>query len=292
MRLATRWRDSWRTMDPEMGQRRARRVTVNGEDFDVVRMGSGDPLVVVPGLAGGWRLATPLLRRLARTRQVISYNLRGDLKRGAGPLGQTRTPYVEMGQHAADLAGLIEGLGLERPSVLGLSFGGAIALELAVEQPRLIDSLIVQGIESRFHASTASAIVRRVLERYPLATNSPFINQFFNLLYAKKPEPGPLADFVVERIWDTPQSVMADRLAQLEHFDVTDRLWRIDAPTLVLAGARDAIIPASRQKRLAQDISGARYEALEGAGHIGFVTHADATARQVLDHLRRVKATA
>ncbi len=275
---------------PDAGSRRVRRLTVNGEAFEVVRMGWGDPLVVVPGMAGGWRLTTPLLRKLAKNHQVITYSLRGDLTRGAGPLGHTRAPYVEIGQHAADLAGLIENLGLERPSVLGVSFGGAIALELAVEQPRMLDSLIVQGMESRFHATTASAIVRRVLERYPLVPNSPFLNQFLNLLYAKKPEPGPRHDFVVDRIWETPQPVVAHRLAQLEHFDVTDRLWRIDAPTLVLAGSKDAIIPTSRQQRLANDISGARFESLEGAGHIGFVTHAEAMARQVQAHLQRVKA--
>lgn len=290
MRLSRKWQGYDAVLTPDFGARSASRVTVQGEDFDVVRMGRGDPLVVVPGMAGGWRLATPLLRALSRRFQVISYNLRGDRTHGAGPLGATRTPYVEIGQHAADLAALIERLGLERPSVLGVSFGGAVALELAVEQPHILDTLVVQGIEPKFRATTASAIVRHVLERYALPPDSPFVNQFLNLLYARKPEPGPAHDVVVDRIWQTPQSVIADRLAQLEQFDVTDRLWRLDVPTLVLAGAKDAIIPASRQRRLAQEISGARFEAIDGAGHIAFVTHADAMSVQVQAHLERIKA--
>lgn len=290
MRLSRKWRNHDAMIVPDSGARRSRRVTVQGEDFDVVRMGRGDPLVVVPGLAGGWRLTTPLLRALSRRFEVISYNLRGDRTYGAGPLGATRTPYVEIGQHAADLAALIERLGLERPSVLGVSFGGAVALELAVEHPHILDTLIVQGMEPKFRASTASAIVRHVLERYALPPDSPFVNQFLNLLYAKKPEPGPAHDTVVQRIWQTPQTVMAHRLAQLEQFDVTDRLWRLEVPTLVVAGAKDAIISASRQKRLAQEISGARFEAIEGAGHIAFVTHAEAMAHQVQAHMERVKA--
>lgn len=290
MRLASKWQGHEAAIVPDAGARASRRVTIQGEDFDVVRMGHGDPLVVVPGMAGGWRLTTPLLRSLSRRFEVIAYNLRGDRTYGAGPLGATHTPYVEIGQHAADLAALIDRLGLERPSVLGVSFGGAVALELAVEHPQILDTLIVQGIESKFRSSTASAIVRRVLETYALPLDSPFINQFLNLLYAKKPEPGPAHDAVVQRIWQTPQSVMAHRLAQLEQFDVTDRLWRIDVPTLVVAGAKDAIISASRQKRLAQEISGARFEAIEGAGHIAFVTHAEAMACQVQAHMERVKA--
>ncbi len=119
----------------------------------------------------------------------------------------------------------------------------------------------------------ASSIARRVLERYPLPNDSPFVNQFFNLLYGRKPEPGPLVDFVVERIWETGQGVMARRLAQLESFDVSDQLWRIDVPTLVLAGGRDVIVPPSRQQALAKSIAGAQYEVLPDAGHIGFLTH-------------------
>ena len=87
-----------------------------------------------------------------------------------------------------------------------------------------------------------------MLERFPLPSDNRFVNQFFNLLYGAKPEPGPLIDFVVDRIWETDQSVMAQRLAQLELFDVSDRLWRIDVPTLIVAGARDAIVPAARQR--------------------------------------------
>ena len=130
-----------------------------------------------------------------------------------------------------------------------------------------------------------SSIARRVLERFPLPRDNGFLNQFFNLLHGAKPEPGPLTSFVVERIWETDQSVMAQRLAQLESFDVSERLWKIDTPTLVLAGSKDAIVPAARQKLLAQSIPGARLEVLEGAGHIGFLTHRREIARQVQRHL-------
>ena len=60
--------------------------------------------------------------------------------------------------------------------------------------------------------------------------NNRFVNQFFNLLHGGKPESETLADFVVERCWETDQSVMASRLHALESFDVSERLWQIDAP--------------------------------------------------------------
>ena len=133
------------------------------------------------------------------------------------------------------------------PAVFGVSFGGAIALELATTHPERLGALVVQGAESRFRTTLGATIARRVLERFPLPSDNRFVNQFFNLLHGGKPEPGPLVDFVVERCWETDQSIMAQRIALLETFDVSDRLWRIDVPTLVLAGSRDVIVPASRQ---------------------------------------------
>jgi pimeloyl-ACP methyl ester carboxylesterase len=251
----------------------------------VVRLGRGDPLVLIPGLAGSWKLVLPLARRLARHFEVITYGLRGD---GHFPVGSGGI--WDIGGHADDLADLIDHLGLERPTVFGVSFGGAIALELALEHPSCLGSLIVQGADAKFPSTIGTSIARRVLERFPLPADNRFVNQFFNLLHGSKPDPGPLVDFVAERIWETDQSVIAQRLAQLEIFDVCDRLWRIEAPTLVLAGTKDAIVKPARQKLLAQSIPGARLEMLEGAGHIGFLTHRAEVARQVVRHLRRVKA--
>jgi len=217
---------------------------------------------------------------LARHYQVTIPGLRGD----RFPTGTA--PPRDMAEHAHDLGSLIGQLGLERPALFGVSFGGAIALELAVEQPQRIGALILQGAEARFRTTLAATIARRVLERFPLPSDNGFVNQFFNLLHGGKPEPGPLPGFVVERCWETDQAVMARRIGLLESFDVSDRLWQIDVPTLVLAGTRDAVVPPSRQRALASEIAGARYATLEGAGHIGFLTHRAEVARQVRRFLR------
>ncbi len=274
MRIAARRRNDWMLSTHDVEGRQVQ-VRLGGEWVDVVQMGQGPPIVMVPGLAGGWKLLAPLAAALARHHQVTIPGLRGD----RFPMG---TSWVrELGDHARDLGDLIGQLGLERPALFGVSFGGAIALELAVEQPHRIGELILQGVEARFRTSLGATIARRVLERFPLPTDNGFLNQFFNLLHGGKPEPGPLSDFVVERCWETDQGVMARRIGLLESFDGSDRLWRIDLPTLVLAGTRDVIVPPARQRALASEIAGARYATLEGAGHIGFLTHRAEVARQV-----------
>jgi pimeloyl-ACP methyl ester carboxylesterase len=282
MRLAMKRRGEW-LMSSYFHEGSQHQVQIAGECVEVTEMGQGEPIVLVPGLAGGWKLLGPLAHLLAQNYRVISYGLRGD----RFPAGTAR-PH-DLGELAHDLGALIEEMGLERPAVFGVSFGGAIALELAVTQPQRLGALVLQGVEPRFRTTLGATIARRVLERFPLPSDNRFVNQFFNLLHGGKPEPGPLVDFVVERCWETDQSVMAERIALLETFDVTDRLWRIDVPTLVLAGSRDAIVPPVRQRALAAAIPGAGFELLEGAGHVGFLTHRKEVARRVRKLLRPVR---
>jgi pimeloyl-ACP methyl ester carboxylesterase len=288
MRLAAKWQTSWSIMSSCADAERVHSVRMERGWMDVLRLGKGDPIVLIPGLAGGWKLVLPLAQRLARDFAVFAVGFRDE--RSLWGADSSGLPIGDIADYADDVAGAMEILGLECPTVLGISFGGAIALELAVEYPHRLGGLIVHGAEARFHVTLGSKVARRVLERFPLPTDNCFVNQFFHLLYGAKPEPGPLVDFVVDRIWETEQRVMARRLALLEAFDVSDRLWRIEVPTLVLAGLRDIIVPASRQRVLAQGILGAQFEVIENAGHIGFLTHTTEVVRNVSRHLRRVKA--
>jgi pimeloyl-ACP methyl ester carboxylesterase len=289
MRLAAKWRGSWSVLADGSDRGRVEEACVDGEWVDVVRLGDGEPIVLVPGLAGSWKLLVPLAQHLARHFEVLIYGLRGDRFHAGGTESEVRRS-CEIGRHARDLASLLDQWGLESPTVFGVSFGGAIALELAAEFPERVGALIVHGAEAQFRPTIGSTIARRVLERFPLPSDNRFVNQFFHLLYGSKPEPSPLVDFVVERIWETDQTIMAHRLAELETFDISERLWRIEAPTLVLAGARDVIISAARQRGLAEQIAGARFELLENAGHVGFLTHTAEVVKNVRRHLRRVAA--
>lgn len=288
MRLAAKWRPEW-NWEADLAPEPPQPVLIGGECVDVVRLGRGRPLVLVPGLAGGWKLLWPMARSLARHCEVFICGLRGDRDPCIGLEGKPGVPW-DLSEYANDLSELIDRLNLSSPAVMGVSFGGAIALQLAIEHPHSLGSLIVYGADSRFRTSIASTIARRVLERYPLPCDSPFVNQFFHLLYGKKPEPGPVVDFVARRIWETGQGVMARRLAQLESFDIADQLWRIQVPTLIQAGGRDVIVPASRQRLLADAISGSRFRLIEDSGHIGFLTHRAEVVRGVRQHLARANA--
>jgi pimeloyl-ACP methyl ester carboxylesterase len=236
--------------------------------------GEGPPLVLVPGLAGGLELLGPLARLLARQYHVISFQLRGEDDCFALRRRFDRADLV------SDLAEFLDWRGLERPTLFGVSFGGVLALEYAARYPMRIHALGLQGVGSRFERGLVQRVASLVLSGYPLPPNSPFVNQFFNLLFGGKP-PRALFEFVTRQCWQTDQSVMAHRLRLLERLDLTDQLDRVTTPTLVLSGDRDLLVSAKSLDGLRRGLPRARVESLDGCGHLAFVTHPQRVAERL-----------
>src|SRR5438067_9755687 len=122
---------------------------------------------------------------------------------------------------------------------MGPSLGAIIALKFAIRFPYRLDRLIVQGVGARYERGLIQQIASTVLARFPLPADSPFVNQFFNLLFGGRQKHDSLFEFVTRQIWQTDQSVMAHRFRLVEDLDIADQLHFIKAPTLVLSGDRD-----------------------------------------------------
>jgi 3-oxoadipate enol-lactonase len=241
--------------------------------------GEGPPLVLVPGLAGGFELLGPLARCLCRHFQVISYQLRGEddcfaLRRR-----------FDLNDLVEDLREFLDWCGLENPPLMGVSFGGVLALQLAARHPHRLQALVVQGAGARFERGLLQQVAGLVLSRYPLPANSPFVNQFFNLLFGGKQKPGPLFDFVTRRCWQTDQSVMAHRFQLVEQLNLEDRLAAVRVPALLLAGERDLLVSPRSLAVLAREIADARVVALPRCGHLAFATQPERVAREVRQFL-------
>jgi pimeloyl-ACP methyl ester carboxylesterase len=244
--------------------------------------GNGPPLLLVPGLAGGCQLMAPLARALAEHFRVITYQLRGEtdcfaLRRRFG-----------LPDLAADLVELLDWLCLERPAVLGVSFGGLLALELAARQPGRLRALAVQGAGARWDARLLCQVVSRLLSGCPLPPDSPFVNQFFNLFFGGKQRPEALFRFVTRTCWQTDQSVMAHRFRLAEQFDISGRLARIQVPTLVLAGDRDLLVSERSLNDLCRGLPQARRVDLPETGHLACVTQPRRMASEVVQFLGRL----
>jgi pimeloyl-ACP methyl ester carboxylesterase len=237
--------------------------------------GDGPPVVLVPGLAGGFELLGPVARLLAQDFRVISYQLRGEddcfaLRR-----------QFDLSDLVGDLREFLDWYGLESPAVFGVSFGGILALEFAARYPARLSELIVQGVGARYERGLLPRVAGTVLSRFPLPADNPFINQFFNLLFGGRQEPGPLFEFVTRQCWQTDQSMMAYRLRLVEQFNMACRLRKVRVPALVLAAERDLLVSERSLQALCDGIRGSTLVRLPGCGHLAFVTHAERVAAEV-----------
>ncbi len=235
--------------------------------------GEGPPLLLIagiPAIADDWE---PLVSRLAMLgRRVISYD-----NRGSGNTSVTPGPYTT-GQMTGDAAALLEHLAIDRADVFGMSMGGMIAQELAIAYPQRVGRLVLGCTHAGLaHAAPAPAAAGRAFAlrtddwALRMRTLAPFA-------FARGVEPSFLEAFIEKKSRDVqdPRGYRAQIDAVLAH-DTAQRLGMIRAPTLVLTGDDDRIIPAASSDLLVQRIPDAELRTIEGAGHLFFLERLEET---------------
>jgi len=242
--------------------------------------GTGDPILLIMGHAYGadmWHRTAPVL---AGSYRVIRFDNRG-VGRSSDPPG----PYsVQL--MADDALAVLDAASAASAHVYGMSLGGAIALQLALDHPGRVRSLILGCTAASAEGASRGALVTRVRSLVP----APALNRMARkLLYAPGTPAGRRAeDQQIVRRTRCSGRGRRGQLAGLAGFDVTGRLAEIRVPTLVLHGARDRIVPAASAQRLAGGIAGARLVVFPDAGHVYTTDAPDAANQEVLHFLAGV----
>jgi pimeloyl-ACP methyl ester carboxylesterase len=239
--------------------------------------GDGPPLVIIPGMAGGIDLIAPLARKLAYHFRVIAFQLRGEddpfvLRRRFG-----LTDLVD------DIAEFLDWQQLERPDVLGVSFGGVLGLECAIRYPHRFRSLSVHGAGARFESGIIKSVAGHVLTDYPLPSHNAFVNQFFQLLMGKGPQPAELVERVAGLCWRTDQSVMTHRFRLIRRLNLVPRLHRVRVPVMAMAAERDVLVSCSSLQDLCDHLQTVKFVKLPRGGHLSFVVDPVRVAREVIN---------
>jgi len=196
--------------------------------------GAGEPLLLIHGLGSSgrdWEMQVPFF---ARDYRVVAFDLRGH-----GESDKPRGPYT-MPQFAADTAGLIQALGIAPGHVVGISLGGMIALQLAVDRPELVKSLVVVNSGPEFIVRTFKERLA-VLQRF-LVVRLVGMRKMGEILARRlfpKPEQEALRAMLAERWAANDPRAYRDAMRAIVGWSVADRLGEIDIPTLVVAADED-----------------------------------------------------
>jgi pimeloyl-ACP methyl ester carboxylesterase len=202
----------------------------------------------------------PILEPLAGHYRLIVPDLRGHGRsRGLPP------PYTTA-QMASDLSRLLDHLGIGSTAVLGYSQGGAVAQQLALDDPGRCSRLVLACTYAFNMASLRELIEGRVV---PLLINVIGMKRFAGwvVTIGLKQVSRERVALVARVIASQNRRVMVAAWRAAMAFDSRPRLAEISCPTLIVAGSADAAVPLHHAHMLHAGISGARLVVIEGADH-------------------------
>lgn len=236
--------------------------------------GEGPPMLLVHGFTNFGQVWGPQIASLVHAGyQAIAPDLAGHgLSAGAATL--TDVPSL-----AADMVALLDTLGIERAIVCGLSLGGMIAQQMAVDYPGRLAGIVVAASRSQ-NAGMQPAVENWIAELEGPRGALGRLGKTYPLLLNDRYRDSAAGD-ATRALWELVLAqVSGHALANVARgmlaFDVADSLPAIQTPTMVIAGEHDRLIPTALTRQIAERIPGAEYVEIPGGGHICSVDSAAA----------------
>ena len=251
--------------------------------------GEGEPLLLIMGYAassGQWFRQIP---GLSREYRVVAFD-----NRGTGQSDKPDIPY-SMEMLSRDVAGLLDALGIDASHICGHSMGGMIAQDFALRYPDRVITLILGATscggvhtiapdektitflfdpERRLRLSPEEA----ARESLPFICSQEFIDN----------NPDIVEQFIAKGVEHlTPLHVYTRHAEALMGYDTYDRLPQIKAPTLVICGTADRLLPIENSRLLASRIPNAELVVLENMDHGFYIEAAEEANKAILDFLKK-----
>jgi pimeloyl-ACP methyl ester carboxylesterase len=232
--------------------------------------GTGAPLVLLHGFPLDRRIWAAQVRGLADVARVIAPDLRGfgesAMPRGPGPAVATT-----MDAYAADVAGLLDALGIDTAVIGGVSMGGYVAMAFHRKFADRLRGIVLvdtrggpDSAEARKARDAAAATARA---RGAAAVAAPMLEKM--LTPAGAAADGPLRRALLDLMGSQPVEGIVGALGAIrDRPDSGPSVARIAVPALVVCGAEDTLIPPRESEALRDAIPGARLSLIPGAAHL------------------------
>jgi 3-oxoadipate enol-lactonase len=243
-------------------------------NFDTI--GTGKPIILIHGFTNYGLVWTPQLSSLVhRGYQVILPDLAGHGRSAPATAATTVRDFTR------DICALMDSLQLQRATLCGLSLGGMVAQQMAIEHPDRVDGLIVANTRATFAEARYEGVIagwiqlfeqpdgprKRLQSVWPI-----MLNEAFRASAAGRATLAAWSDV----LGSVPGSSLSNVARGMVAFDLRDRLREIQAPTLVIAGEQDKLFPPAESREISDGIAGARFAVIPGAGHLSSLDSADA----------------
>ncbi len=222
---------------------------------------SGVPVVLLHGLSDSWHSFELVLPHLPESIRAFALTQRGH--------GGSSRPEMGYRFHdfAADVAAFMDALHLEAAVVVGHSMGSSIAQRFAIDYPERTQGLVLVGsFASLANSPLAQGLWEEVVSEMEDPVDPEFVREFQESTLAQ-PVPQEFMETVVQESLKLPARVWRAVVGGTLQDDFSEELNKIKAPTLLVWGDQDGMVPRSDQKAQTAAIAGSRLVVYEGAGH-------------------------
>lgn len=204
-------------------------------------------------------------------------------------LGFGKSPYENkkntIDSMADDVRALMQKLGVEKTSFVGLSMGGAIAMSFALKHPTMTEKLVLANTAARFANKTGGSLytmLRIIIMRvFPRIVGAKMIAKFI-FPHQHQQE---FRDEFIREIMMADDRAYFDAVKTLVAHNLENQVSAITAPTLIIGGKHDLVTLNSKQEFLHEAIKGSKLVIIEGAGHVSAVDSAAEFNKEMLDFL-------
>lgn len=252
-------------------------VEVDGLRIAYERAGNGPPLVLLHGYVGDGRTTwRRQLEGLSDDYTVVAWDAPG--------AGRSSDPPESFGTagYADCLAGFIDRLGLEKPHLAGLSFGGIVALQFCRRHPNVPRTLILASAYAGWAGSLPAEVAEQRLQQAralaDLSANE-FVDALLPTMFSEGTPPESVEEFGTSMLAFHPAGFRAMARASAE--DLRDVLPDVSVPTLLVYGDRDVRAPRAVAENLHAAVSGSRLVLLPDTGHLCNIEASDGFNRAV-----------
>jgi pimeloyl-ACP methyl ester carboxylesterase len=248
--------------------------------------GKGPPLVMIMGLSANKDWWNPyLIEQFSKHFKTIIFDNRG--------AGRTDKPAIDYSikMFADDTIGLMDALKIKKSHILGVSMGGVIGQELTLRYPQRVDKLVLVSTTCGGPKSVpVPQETLKIMLSEGQQTEEQRMRTTVDLLYPEdfRKKNSKIIEEVFKRLMisPTPLDAYMRQLTATSKFDSYDNLPKIKAPTIVLTGKKDVLLPWENSKILAQRIPGAKLVTFEDSGHGMCSQNAEEFAKEVIKFLK------
>jgi DNA-binding SARP family transcriptional activator/pimeloyl-ACP methyl ester carboxylesterase len=232
--------------------------------------GSGEEtLLFTNPIIYGLEILQPVLEPLCQAFRIITMDLRGTGRSDPIPSGYTT------GDHAADIAAVIEAAGRGPVTALGISKSGNMLVRLAVTAPALVKRLVLIGTPLDTTPGSMSLVPSEQDDHFRAALRAGDLERAMHDFVAtvvSDPDTGELAEQFTRNLLRLPRESILSTWTPDPELDIAPILGAVTAPTLVLHGTADRRVSVAAARHLARHIPDARLYLFEGRGHLPLFT--------------------